>query len=205
MKYADLHVHTFYSDSTFSPEEVVSYADYKGLSAIAICDHDCLDGIEPCRDFAESFGMEVISGVELTVERKDAEVHILGYFVDHKLGWLNDRLKEMRDFRVDRVYRMVEKLNTAGLKISAEDVFKVAGKGSVGRLHVAKAMLKAESVRTFKEAFEKYIGFLKPCYISNIKFSPGEAIGLVLDAGGVPVLAHPGVMGKDECIPELVG
>src|SRR3989338_8770526 len=99
---------------------------------------------------------------------------------------------------------MVEKLADHGIKIDARNVFKLAGKGSVGRLHVAQALIRSGKVRTFKEIFDKYIGFLKPCYVSNIRFSPQEAIELVLKAGGVPVIAHPDIMGKDEYIQELV-
>ncbi len=203
MKYADLHVHTFYSDSTFSPEEVVSCAKDKGLAAIAICDHDSIDGIEPCQRIGAVLDVEIISSVELTVEKQDAEIHILGYLINWKADWFQKKLKEMQNFRIERIHEMVGKLNEANVKISADDVFKLAGKGSVGRLHVAQAMLKSGAVRSFKEAFGKYIGFLKPCYVSNVRFSPQEAIDMILRVGGVPVLAHPDVMGKDEYIPEL--
>lgn len=204
MKYADLHVHTFYSDSTFSPEEVVSRAKDKGLSAIAICDHDSIDGIEPCQKAGAVLDVEIIPSVELTVEKQDAEIHILGYFLDWKEDWFQKKLKELQNFRIERIHKMVGKLNEANVKISADDVFKLAGKGSVGRLHLAQAMLKTGGVRSLKEAFDKYIGFLKPCYVSNIRFSPQEAIDIILRVGGVPVLAHPGVFGKDEYIPELI-
>src|SRR3989338_8796512 len=107
MKYADLHVHTFYSDSTFSPEEAVSCAKDKGLSAIAICDHDSIDGIEPCERIGLELYVEIIPGVELTVEKEDAEVHILGYLIDWKAGWFQKTLKEIRSFRVERIYKMV--------------------------------------------------------------------------------------------------
>lgn len=204
MKYADLHVHTFYSDSTFSPEEVASLAKDKGLSAIAICDHDSVDGIEPCIKAGAPLGIEIIPGIELTVEKSDAEIHILGYFVDYTLDWFKSRLKEIQAFRIVRIHKMVEKLNAEGIKIDADDVFVLAGRGSVGRLHLAQAMIKTGQIRSFKEVFDKYIGFLKPCYVSNIKLSLQEAMGLILKAGGVPVVAHPNVMGKDEYIPELV-
>lgn len=204
MKYADLHVHTFYSDSTFSPEEVVSCAKGKGLDAIAICDHDSIDGIEPCIKAGDIAGVEIVPGIELTVEKSDAEIHILGYFVDWQAEWFQKKLKVIQTHRIDRIHKMVDKLNDAGFNMTADDVFKLAGKGSVGRLHLAQAMMNTGKVRTFREVFEKYIGFLKPCYVANIKFSPREAIGMLLKAGGVPVLAHPDVSGKDEYIPELI-
>ncbi|MDD5428639.1 MAG: PHP domain-containing protein [Candidatus Omnitrophica bacterium] len=205
MKYADLHIHTDFSDSTFSPEEVASRAAEVGLSAIAICDHDCVDGIAPCAKAAASSGIEVIPGIELTVEKQDAEVHILGYFIDNKADWFLKKLKDMRAARVVRIHKMVEKLNAAGIDVKAEDVFKLAGRGAVGRLHLAQAMIQTGKVKSFRDVFGKYIGFQKPCYVSHIRFSPQEAIEAILKTGGVPVLAHPGIMNKDEYIPELVG
>ena len=203
MKFADLHIHTDFSDSTFSPEEVAKCASERGLSAIAICDHDCIDGITPCADAGSSLGVEVIPGIELTVEKQDAEIHILGYFINWKAEWLRKRLKEMQEARIGRIHRMVEKLNAAGIDVKCEDVFKLAGRGTVGRLHLAQAMLKTGKVKSFKEAFNKYIGFAKSCYAPHEKFSSQEAMELLLKAGGVPVMAHPGIINKDEYIPEL--
>ncbi len=204
MKFADLHIHTDFSDSTLSPEEVARYANEKGLSAVAICDHDCVDGIEPCEKAASPLGIEVIPGIELTVEKQDAEIHILGYFIDWKVGWFQERLRQMQGSRIARIHKMVEKLNGAGIDVKAEDVFKLAGRGTVGRLHLAQAMLKTGKVKSFNEAFNKYIGFAKSCYVSNARFSPREAMEVVMKVGGVAVLAHPGIMNKDEYIPELV-
>lgn len=204
MKFADLHVHTFYSDSTFSPEEVVSCAAEKGLSAIAICDHDSVDGIDPCREIGARMGVEIIPGIELTIEKADAEIHLLGYFMDYKVGWFVKKLKEIQKARVERIHKMVEKLNAEGIDVKAEDVFALSGKGSVGRLHLAQAMLKTGKVATFKEVFDKYIGFKKPCYVTNVRFTPKEAVETLLKIGGVPVIAHPDVTGQDEYIPELM-
>lgn len=205
MKYADLHVHTHYSDSTFSPEEVLSAAGEKALSAIAICDHDTTDGVEPCIKIAAGKGIEVISGIELTVEKPDAEIHILGYLIDWKLEWLQKKLKAIQDGRIDRIYKMLEKLKLEGINIKAEDVFGIAGKGSVGRLHLARAILQSGAAKSFREVFEKYLGFGRSCYSPNINFEPKEAIEMVIEAGGVPVVAHPGIMQKDEYIKELAG
>ena len=204
MKYADLHVHTHFSDSTFSPEEVVACAKDKGLAAIAICDHDSVDGIDPCIEIGKELDVEIIPGVELTIEKDDAEIHILGYLIDYRLEWLRKRLKDTQDHRIGRVHRIVEKLGKEGIKIDAADVFKLAGKGSVGRLHIAQALIKSGEVKTYREIFDRYIGFLKPCYVSNVRFTPQEAIGMVLKAGGVPVVAHPYTMGKHDYIPELI-
>jgi hypothetical protein len=204
MKFADLHIHTDFSDSTFSPEEVAIRAAQIGLAAIAICDHDCVGGIEPCRKQALGLGVEVISGIELTVEKLDAEIHILGYFIDSEAIWLRERLKELQDARLVRIHKMVEKLNEAGVDVKAEDVFALSSRGTVGRLHLAQAMIKTGKVKSFRDAFGKYIGFQKPCYVPSFKFSPQEAIEFIKKAGGVSVLAHPGIMNKDEYIPELI-
>ena len=204
-KYADLHVHTFYSDSTFSPEEVVSCAKERGLAAIAICDHDTVDGIDPCMAIGLEKGVEIIPGIEMSVEKMDAEVHILGYFIDWKQGWLRKKLKDIQDSRIERLFVMIDKLRNAGVKIDAEEVFKISvNKGSVGRLHVAKAMLGSGAIKSLREAFDKYIGFGRPCYVPYTKLSPQETMELILRSGGVPVIAHPKLMGNDVYISEFL-
>lgn len=205
MRYADLHVHTFYSDSTFSPEEVVSCAREKDLAGIAICDHDSTEGIEPCRRAAEGLGLEIIAGVEMTAEKPATELHILGYFIDCAPAWFQARLKAIRDSRVERVYRMTEKLAAYNIKVDPKKVFALAGKGSVGRLHMAKALVDAGQVRSIQEAFDKYIGFGKPCYVQHDRFTPQEAIETILKVNGVPVLAHPDVSNAAPYIEELIG
>lgn len=204
MKYADLHVHTVYSDSTSTPEEVVKFARDRAIDAIAICDHDSVDGIDHCMDAGARAGIEIVPGIEMSVEKHDAEIHLLGYFMDYKLEWFRSRLRELQDGRIKRIHQMVDKLRAQGIDLAAEDVFKISGKGTIGRLHLAFAMLKTGKVGSLKEVFGKYIGFRKPCYIPNIKLTPEEAIDMILRAGGVPVLAHPGCMGRDEYIPELI-
>ncbi|OGW83331.1 MAG: hypothetical protein A2987_01120 [Omnitrophica bacterium RIFCSPLOWO2_01_FULL_45_10] len=204
MKYADLHVHTFYSDSTLSPEEVVHTAKEKGLAAIAICDHDSIDGIEPCEQVGARLGVEIIPAIEVTAEKPEVEIHVLGYFIDWKKDWFQKKLKEIQEWRVGRVYKMVDKLKDCNIKLDPKEIFNLAGKGSVGRLHVARAILKAGKVKTLKEAFDKYIGFLKPCYVLDIRFSPQEAIDIILKVGGIPVLAHPYIIGNDTYIEEFI-
>lgn len=204
MKYADLHVHTHYSDSSFSPLEVMATAREKGLSAIAITDHDSINGVGPCLALSEEFGVEVVPGIEMTVEYSDAEIHLLGYFLDWKAPWFVKRLADIQESRRERVHVMVAKLNAEGIPVEADDVFKLAGLGSVGRLHVAQAIMKTGKVRGYREIFDKYIGFQKPCYVPYEKLTPDEAIQAILKAGGVPVIAHPALMGNDDYIPKLV-
>ena len=206
MKYADLHVHTSYSDSTFSPEEVISCAKEKGLSAIAICDHDSINGIGPCEVLASKVGIEIIPGIEMSAEKVDAEIHILGYFIDWKDEGFKKRLKEIQESRIERVYKIINKLKDFNITVESEEVFRLAGNNvSVGRMHIAQAMLNAGAAKSMKEIFGKYIGFLKPCYVPYTKFSPEEAIQIILKVGGVPVLAHPDLMGHDEYIEEFAG
>ena len=174
------------------------------MDAIAICDHDCIDAIAPCRALGDASGLEVVPSVELTGEKLDVEVHLLGYFVDWEADWFQGKLKTIQDSRVKRIHRMVEALEGEGVTVDADEVFKLSGRGSVGRLHLAQVMLRTGRIRNLKEAFDKYIGFSKPCYVPNTKFSPTDAIELIIKAGGVPVLAHPHSMGKDEYIPEFV-
>jgi predicted metal-dependent phosphoesterase TrpH len=206
MRYADLHVHTSYSDSTFSPEQVVSCAKENNLAAIAICDHDSVNGIGPCETLASKVDIEIIPGIEMSAEKVDAEIHILGYFIDWKQEWFRKKLKQIQESRIERVYKIIAKLKTFNIMIEAEEVFRLAGNNaSVGRLHIAQVMLNTGAAKSMKEIFEKYIGFLKPCYVPYTKFSPEEAIQIVLKVGGVPVLAHPDLMGHDEYIDEFVG
>lgn len=205
-KYADLHVHTSYSDSTFSPEEVVACAKEKGLDAIAICDHDSVEGIEPCKALASKANIEVIPGIELSAEKVDAEIHMLGYFISWKQDWFKKKLKEIRESRIERVYKIINKLKAFNITIDADEVLRLAGNNaSVGRMHIAQAMLNSGAAKNMREIFEKYIGFLKPCYVPYTKFSPEEAIQTILRVGGVPVLAHPDLMRHDEYIDEFVG
>jgi predicted metal-dependent phosphoesterase TrpH len=204
MKFADLHVHTHYSDSTFSPQQVVIQANSIGLSAVGICDHDSIDGIASSIRIAKKYEIEIVPGIELTAENDDSEIHILGYFLDWKAAWLKKTLKAMQKDRVKRIRVMVKKLAEHGIVVRAGDIYAGAGKGSVGRLHVAKVLVNSGLVKSYREVFAKYIGFGKPCYVPHLRYSPKESIELLLKAGAVPVLAHPGTLGKDDCIPELV-
>jgi len=125
--------------------------------------------------------------------------------VQQRLKETDAQLKKLQDGRIDRIHRMVERLRSEGIDLNAEDVFKIAGRGTVGRLHLAYAMLNTGKVKTMKDVFRKYIGFNKPCYVPNVKLTARETIDMILAAGGVPVLAHPNCMGRDEYIPELIG
>lgn len=201
---ADLHVHTNFSDGTYSPQEVVQQAINLGISCLAITDHDCVDGIEHAIEEAKKYDVEIIPGVELTGEIKDEEIHILGYFIDYKVDWFIEELNKFCKLRIDRINEMVKKLKDNGVNIDAEEVFELSGKGSVGRLHLAKIMHEKGVVSSIYDAFKQYIGYGKSCYVKKFNLTPQQAIETIKKIGGVAVLAHPKVMGKDEFIPEYV-
>jgi len=201
MKYADLHLHTSYSDGTYTPEELIAEGTKAGLSAISIVDHDTVEGIEPAVKAAEGAGIEVISGIEMTAEYEGTEIHILGYLLDYQDLLLRQRLAALAEDRRVRVYRIVEKLKQAtGIELDPQGVFSISGRGTVGRLHIAQAMVSQGVVGSIFEAFKKYIGDKSPAYVSGFRFSPAQAIALIKEAGGVPVLAHPYSLGNDDLI-----
>jgi len=201
---ADLHVHTTFSDGTHTPEEVVEQAKKAGLSAIAITDHDVVDGIGSAQKRGRELGVEVIPGIEFTTEAFDTEIHILGYFIDYRHPGLVEAMTRIQKGRRERIFKICEKLKGLGVDLDPEKVLELAGNRAPGRPHVARALVDAGYVRDFKEAFTKYIDFHGPAYVSHYKLSPEEAVRLVVAAGGVPVYAHPAVSNCDQIIPELM-
>ncbi|MCQ9206753.1 MAG: PHP domain-containing protein [Omnitrophica bacterium] len=206
MKYADLHVHTNFSDGTFTPEEVVREANGRGFSSIAICDHDCVDGIGLAIEAAKGSELEIIPGVELTVIKNGQEIHVLGYFISWEEEWFRNILKVVQKERHTRIDRMLVKLKQFNIILDRESVISIAGGGvgSIGRLHLARAMAKLGVVSCVQEAFDKYIGDFRPCYVEDIGFGPKEAIDLILKAKGVPVLAHPSAIKNDSLVREFI-
>jgi len=200
-KQADLHVHTHFSDGTFSPKEVVECAVKKGLNAIAITDHDCVDGIDHAIKYAEGTGLEIIPGIEFTTELDNREIHILGYFIDYKQGWFIKELEQLCQMRDNRMNKMLECLSKYGVSITMDEVKKISGEGSSGRLHLATLLLKKGYVKSMQEAFDKFLGNGKACYVQGDRISPIKAISIISKLKGVAVLAHPFTVGKDELIP----
>ncbi len=204
-KRADLHIHSFFSDGTFSPEKITKLAAQKGLSAIAITDHDCIDAIGPSLEIANKRGpLEVVPGVELSCEIDGCEVHMLGYFIDYKDNNLIKALKSLVDMRNSRMFKMLKNLTGLGMDLSIDDVKKIKSEGTYGRLHLAALLLNKGYVRSIQEAFDKFLGFGKPCYVSGDRISPTEAIAMIINAGGAAVLGHPYSVNKDEYIPGFV-
>lgn len=205
MSFADLHLHTTFSDGTLSCDQLVSLAAKAGLSAISIVDHDTVAGFEQAREAGVKFNVEVISGVELTAENDGVEIHLLGYLFDSGYKPLLEKLEFLRKNRVERIYKICDKLKKdMDVELDPEAVFDLSGKGTVGRLHVARAMVKSGLIKSTYDAFYKYIGDRCPGYVSGFKLTPSEAIKLIKDAGGVPVLAHPYTLRRDELILEFI-
>lgn len=189
---ADLHLHTTASDGSLTPKELVQRAAELKLDVIAITDHDSVAGIGPALEAAQSYPqLTVIPGVEINTDVPRGEVHILGYFVNYRDPKLNDALAELRNSRYVRGEKMVAKLAKMGIDIDWGRVLELAGGGSVGRPHIAHAILERGYVSSFKEAFDNYIGRNAPAYVERKKMAPIEAVKLVLESDGLPVLAHP--------------
>lgn len=200
----DLHVHSTFSDGTFAPEDLVAHASALGLDALAIADHDCVDGIPPALDAASELGLFLIPAVELSCSWQGHDVHVLGYFVDHTDPAFRERLDLLRDARSRRARQIVASLESAGYEVTFDDVMRIAEDGSVGRSHIARALLERGHVTTVREAFERFLARDRPFYIPKDETAPSEAVTTILEGHGVPVLAHPGVTRVDGLIPELV-
>lgn len=205
MKLADLHVHTHYSDGTDSPQRVIELAKQAGLSAIAITDHDILNGHSEAAEAAQAAGLELIPGLEMSASDSGREVHMLGFFIEASHAGFQQRLAEQRTRRVARIHEMIARLGQLGLTITPEEVFSQANhQGAIGRPHVAQALLKRGYVSTTKEAFDRYIGNNAPAYIAGSPLNPKIAIRAIREAGGIPVLAHPIYLKDDTLIEPLV-
>ncbi|MEW5899046.1 MAG: PHP domain-containing protein [Bacillota bacterium] len=200
----DLHVHTSASDGTDDPGLVVCRAAEIGLEAVGITDHDTVDGLAPALQAGRAQHLEVIPGIELSTEEKGTEFHLLGYLIDFQSADFLEYLSRLRANRAERAYKMVQKLRELGFPITYDQVLAVAGRAAVGRPHIARVLVQEGLVGTMKEAFDQYIGAGCPAYIPRFKYSPREAVQLIIRARGIPVLAHPGLAGRDGIIPELV-
>ena len=188
----DLHIHSTASDGRFSPEEIVRKAAELGLTFVALADHDSVDGIASALEAAKAFpGLKVIPAVEISTDVPSGEVHVLGYFIDYTSHELREALARFRNSREMRAQRMVARLSDFAIHIEWPRVQEIAGNGSVGRPHIARAMLEKGYIASIKEAFEKYIARDGPAYVEREKMTPVEAVELIARTNGLPVMAHP--------------
>jgi predicted metal-dependent phosphoesterase TrpH len=188
----DLHLHSTASDGRLTAAEVVREAAGRGLSYLALADHDTVDGIAVAREAAKSFpGLKVIPAVEISTDIPQGEVHILGYFIDDTDPELLAQLERFKNSRLMRAQKMVAKLEGLGVHLDWPRVREIAGSSSIGRPHIAQAMLEKDYIPSFKEAFDRYLGHGKPAYVEREKMLPAEAVAIIVKAGGLPVLAHP--------------
>ena len=201
----DLHLHTTASDGALTPAQLVQEAKAQGLECIAITDHDSTNGIEEALDEGRRLGVQVIPGIEMSTDIPRAEVHVLGYYLNYHDADFQGTLQQLREGRRDRAEKMVAKLAAMGLRVPWERVLEVAGQGSVGRPHIAQVMVEKGLVASNKEAFSNYIGRNAPAYVERYKLTPAEAVSLIRQVEGLPVLAHPAeVIRLHSLLPDLM-
>lgn len=206
MKQIDLHVHSHISDGTLSPSQLACYAKEKGLSAIALTDHDTVDGVEECVQKGKELGLTVIPGIELAATYLGREIHILGYYIDPQSPFLIEKLKSIVESRNLRNLQMLKKIEEMGFIFSPEDLALFHSSTNIfTRAHFATALLHQGYVSTREEAFDKYIARGKCAYVPRKKLTPKECISVIHEAGGLAVLAHPMLYSfDDEQIEDLV-
>ncbi|MDI7246806.1 MAG: PHP domain-containing protein [Bacillota bacterium] len=206
MTRVDLHVHSTASDGRYAPQELVRLASDRNVATIAVTDHDTVDGVQEAMLAATRFGVRVIPGVELSTDVEESEVHILGYHVDTSLPPFTMHLRVLREGRMRRAERILEKLAGLGIEIPMPYVLSLGREGFVGRSQIFRAMVNLGHARAERRYgdFEKYLGKQGLAYVEHYGLTPAEAVRLVLAAGGVPVLAHPGRTAGDALLEELV-
>ncbi len=187
----DLHLHTLASDGRLTPEALVRLAHERGVRCMAVTDHDTTDAVAAATAEGARLGVEVIPGIELGTDSRSGDLHMLGLFLRYEDPELQRVLARFREGRVGRARRMVEVLNGLGLMITWERVRELAGEASVGRPHVAQALLEAGYVRSMPQAFDEYLGDGKPAGLPREKFTPAQSIDLIHSVGGLAVAAHP--------------
>lgn len=200
----DLHMHSVYSDGNLEPAEIVRYAASIGLKAISLTDHDTVNGLAEAVEEGSRVGVEIINGLELSTHSDNWDFHMLGYFVDTGHEGFRTQLQHFRDERLKRAERMVERLNKHGKAVTMDMVMAEAGNGSVGRPHVADAMVKAGLAHSVNQVFRDYIGYNGVAYEAKFKVSPEEGVGLIHDAGGLAFLAHPSLQMPEKAVYRMI-
>jgi len=202
--FADLHIHSCFSDGTFTPEEIVARARSHDVQALALTDHDSVDGCERMAASCAKLGLEFIPGCELTAEQEHEELHLLAYFMDLTHPLFLERIGQFQVVRQNRVREMVIKLNRLGLPVEVQRVLALANCRAPGRPHVARALVEKGLCGSPDEAFDRFLKRNRPAWVPKFRMSAADGISLIHQAGGLAVLAHPGLNHSDECIPALV-
>ena len=192
----DLHTHSSFSDGTDPPATVVAHAAQRGLTALALTDHDILDGIPEARAAAAAAGIELIPGVELSVDWGSSGMHLLGYWIEPRPGPLTDRLEQIRAGRVSRNDQILAALRDLGIEIELTEIRAVAGPGVVGRPHFARVLVDRGHARDGNDAFDKYLARGRPAYRPRLRLAAGEAVDLIHRSGGAAAVAHPHTMAE---------
>ena len=204
MRLIDLHAHTTASDGALPPEGLVRLAKERGLSVLAVTDHDTLASIpRAVAEAAQAGGLQIVPGVEVTAYVDDLEVHILGHFIDPDDARLMGLFASSRDDRIERIRRMIDKLWSLGLPLDADEILNQAPGASVGRPHLAQAMVRRGYVASVQEAFDRYLTPGKPAHVERSRLPAADVMLAIKRAGGVPSLAHPGAYGCDDVIGRL--
>jgi predicted metal-dependent phosphoesterase TrpH len=204
MSFADLHLHTSFSDGTYSPEELAAQGKAVELSAMSLTDHDTVEGCARMADACRALGIEFITGTELTAEFNHIELHLLGYGIDLDNKKLLSEIAKFQLVRQNRIREMAARLNQLGIPLQADAVFAIANCRSPGRPHVARALVQGGFCGSLDEAFDRFLKMNRPAWVPKTKISALGAIELIHQAGGVAVMAHPGLNKTDDVIPELV-
>jgi len=191
MQGIDLHSHSNKSDGSLTPSELINEAKRKQLCAIALTDHDTVDGLDEAIATGNELGIQVIPGVELSCEYNGKDIHIVGLFIDYKDEDFRSSLKRFADSRIERNIKMCKRLTDAGMPVDYQEMIQMYGESVLTRAHYARYMLEKGYTSYLKEAFERYIGDTCPYYVPREKVTPKQGIELILKAHGIPVLAHP--------------
>lgn len=197
MRAIDLHSHSLKSDGTFSPSELMAYAAKKNLKAIALTDHDTTAGLNEAADWVRRYApqMELVPGIEFStifrIHEEDHDIHVVGLFINYHLERFQQNLRHFIESRITRNHKMCEKLTEAGMPVTYEQLMREFQDGVITRAHCGRYLFNHGYVKSIKEAFEKYIGEGCPCYVPREKVTPVDAVRMIREAEGVPVLAHP--------------
>lgn len=195
MGYIDLHVHSIRSDGSFTPKELVDYGVEKGLKAMALTDHDTIDGLDEIMEYAKDKPIEIIPGIEYSTEYNGRDVHIVGLFIDYKAPAFQDYIARFQQSRTDRNHKLCANLQQAGIDITYEELLASFPDAVITRAHYAKLLLDKDYVKSRNEAFDKYLGDHTPYFVHREKITPEEVIDVTRKAGGIPILAHPMLYG----------